>query len=100
MYYGRAIDNTSLPALNELAMYQSAPTKKVLKKCNRLLDYVSTYLSVALRFYAFNMHLHVDSDAAYLVTPKARSRITGLYYFKLNPTHNPHLLPTHPVLVE
>ena len=44
------------------------------------------------------MILHVDSDAAYLVAPKAKSRIAGHYYFKnniINPSQK-----NHPVLVE
>ena len=46
------------------------------------------------------MQLFVDSDASYLVAPKARSRVAGFYYFKNTPTNNPHTLSTHPVLVE
>ena len=37
------------------------------------------------------MHLHVNSDAAYLCLPKARSRIAG-YFCMLNADHN----DTHP----
>ncbi len=33
-----------------------------------------------LRFYASDMMLYVDSDAAYLVAPKAKSRIAGYFY--------------------
>ena len=46
------------------------------------------------------MHLHVDSDAAYLVAPKARSRIAGFYYFKNSPVGIPFPSPNHPILVE
>ena len=31
------------------------------------------------------MILHVDSDAAYLVAPNAKSRVAGFYYFKNAP---------------
>ena len=44
------------------------------------------------------MNLHIDSDAAYLVAPKAKSRIAGYYYFKHDQQHKP--IPNHPVLVE
>ncbi len=46
-----------------------------------LLDYVSTYKHTFLRYHASNMILHVDSDAAYLVAPGAKSRIAGFFYF-------------------
>ena len=46
------------------------------------------------------MQLAIDSDAAYLVAPKARSRIAGFYYFKHNPNGNIQSPSSHPVLVE
>ena len=55
---------------------------------------------MALRFHASDMQLHIDSDAAYLVAPKARSRVAGVYYFKHNINGNPHPHPNHPFLVE
>ena len=41
------------------------------------MDYVHTYPNAYIRFYTSDIILHVDSDAAYLVAPKARSRIAG-----------------------
>lgn len=49
------------------------------RKVGRLLDYVTTYPRAQLRFYATDMLLHIDSDAAYLVLPKARSRVAGYF---------------------
>ena len=57
LYYGRTLDNTILPALNELSITQSKPTVKTLQKCKKLLDYVATYPNVYLRFYASDMNL-------------------------------------------
>ena len=51
-----------------------------MKQINQLLDFVATHPDATLRYRASNMILHVDSDAAYLVAPKARSRIAGYYY--------------------
>ena len=97
LYYARGIDPTILPALNTLATTQAKPTNTTLKHCHRLLDYVATYPNVAIRYYASDMKLRVDSDAAYLVAPKARSRIAG--YFSLGPHfHKPK--PHGPILVE
>ena len=81
LYYGRALDNTILPALNQLGTEQALPTSTTKKKLSRLLDYVATYPNAQLRFYASDMLLAIDSDAAYLVMPKARSRLAG--YFRL-----------------
>ena len=81
LYYARAIDSTMLPALNQIGSQQSLPTKHVLEKIQRLMDYANTYPNAYVRFYASDMQLTVDSDAAFLVLPKARSRIAG--YFRL-----------------
>ena len=45
-----------------------------------LLDYLSTYSEAKIRYTKSEMILHLDSDAAYLVAPKARSRIAGYFY--------------------
>ena len=81
LYYGRALDNTILPALNQIGTEQALPTTNTKQKLRRLLDYVATYPKAYLRFYASDMLLEIDSDAAYLVLPKARSRLAG--YFRL-----------------
>ena len=41
---------------------------------------MATYPESIIRFYASDMILSVDLDAAYLVLPKAKSRIAGFYY--------------------
>ena len=60
-----------------------------------LLDYLNTYSKAKIRFYASDMKLFVDSDAAYLVAPKAKSRISGYYYLS-NICHNDKPNPTYP----
>ena len=45
------------------------------------MDYTITYSKGYIRFDASHMLLIVDSDAAYLVLPKSRSRTAG--YFRL-----------------
>ena len=52
-----------------------------MKKVQHLLDYAHTYSNIFFRFYASDMQLMIDSDTAYLVLPKARSRIVE--YFRL-----------------
>jgi len=81
LYYARAIDGTMLPALNQIGTQQAQPTVKIVKAVKQLLDYANTYKQGRIRYYASDMNLEIDSDAAYLVLPKARSRMAG--YFRL-----------------
>ena len=46
------------------------------------------------------MVLHVDSDAAYLVAPGAKSRIAGFYYFKKAPNVDIRQQVNNPIHVE
>ena len=103
LYFARAIDSTLLVALNDIAAHQARPTQFILSKCKQLLDYAATYPKVALRFYASDMILHVDSDAAYLVQDGARSRIAGHYILSSHPPPAPQIpikRPNAPILVE
>ena len=45
-----------------------------------LLDYAPTYPNAILRYEASKIVLHVDSDAAYLTMPEARSCYAGHFY--------------------
>ena len=80
LYYGRAIDYTILPAINEIAGNQAAPSLLTKDKASMLLDYLHTHPSAKLRYKESKMILHIDSDAAYLVAPNAKSRIAGYFY--------------------
>ena len=103
LYYTRAIDPTMIIALNEISTVQSAPTHKTLLKCNRLMDYVATYPNAKLRYFASDMILHVDSDAAYLVQPGARSHIAGYYILINHPPPAPIIprrAPNTPILIK
>ena len=61
-------------------------------ECQQLMDYVSTYNKASIRFYASDMITEMDSDASYLVLPKAKSRYAGYYRLLRNvDTPNRHL---------
>ena len=45
-----------------------------------LLDYAATHPHAKLRFTASDMVLHIDTDAAFLVQPQAKSRVAGYYF--------------------
>ena len=78
-YYARAIYSTPISSLNELASQQVQPTVQTKFKAQRIMDYVATYPNTYVRYRASDMILTIDSDAAYLVAPKARSRIAGYF---------------------
>ena len=87
-----------LVILNNLSSQQAHPTLKTKQKLQQLMDYANTYPDVTVRFYASDIQLYIDTDAAYLVLPKARSRVAG--YFRLL-KHNPSpSLDNGPILIE
>ena len=43
LYFARVIDNTILPAINEIASKQATPTQNTMGKAQMFLDYVNTY---------------------------------------------------------
>ena len=77
LYYARAIENTILPALNEISMCQAKPIYHTLQKIQMILDYLNTYPNARNRFYASDMKLYVDSDATYLVAQNIKIRISS-----------------------
>ena len=90
-----------LVALNELSTQQSAPTQDTLSKCHRLLNYAATYPTATIRYHASDMILTVDTDAAYLVFPKARSRVAGYFYLSnITPDRTSTPMPNGFILVE
>ena len=50
-----------------------------------LLDYMSTDPNAKIRFKASDMIIHIDSDAAYLVLPGAKSCVAGYYFLGTKP---------------
>ena len=101
LYYARAVDPTMLPAINEISATQSSPTTKTMRACTMLMDYAATYPLAIIRYHASDMVLHIDSDAAYLVLPNARSRYVGHYYLSNHPPPppaKPEPKPNGPIL--
>lgn len=86
LYYGRALKTPTLVALNEIGSQQSEPTKNTVKVANWLMDFLAWHPDGKIRYYAGNMQLAVDSDAAYLVVPGAKSRYAGHFYLESKPT--------------
>ena len=86
--YSRAVDPTLLVALKEIRTSQAAPTETTKAKVQWLLNYVATYPNAKICFTKIDMILYINSDAAYLVLPNARSRYAGHFYLS-NKTQNP-----------
>ena len=80
LYYSWSVNPTILWAINEILRVQSKSTKDTDKKSSMLLDYAATYPNVIIWYRTSNMVLHVDSDAAYLIMPEARSCYAGIFY--------------------
>jgi hypothetical protein len=89
LYYARATDSNMLPALNEISGSQASPSQKTKLACEMLLDYAATYPLAIIRYHASDMALNVDTDAAYLVMPNARSRYAGHYILSDTPPPKP-----------
>ena len=95
LYYGRAIDHTILPALNEISNSQAKPAEITGKACDHLMDYLATHPDAVIRFHASGMVLCVVSDAAYLVSPDARSRCAGYFFLSDHSTTTPPQTPSN-----
>ena len=93
LYYAQAMDSTMLPACNEISYQQAAPTTKTMEACRMLLDYAATYPNAKIGFHASDMILHIASDAAYLVLPNAKSRVSGHYYLSNKTIEHPSITP-------
>ena len=88
IYYSE-IDPCIKPALNEISSVQASPTEDTKMKADMLMDYIHTYPDAVLRYYASDMILSMETDAAYLVLPQARSRAAAWFIFGNDPnTHN------------
>ena len=82
-----------LIVLNEIGAKQASPTTKTVKKTQMIMEYAATQPDAVIWFHSGNMCLHIDSDAAYLIQPKASSHAAGHYYLSNNPPP-PHIRPT------
>ena len=80
LYYARAVDPTMLHAINDISLSAAKGTDATMDAVMYLLNYAHTHPDAEIIYRQSNMILHVDSDAAYLVAPEARSRAGGYQY--------------------
>ena len=89
-----------MESLPFLIGFVAKPTTKTTDKAQQLMDYLNTYPNAYIRYYASDMVLHIDSDAAYLVAPNARSRIAGYFHLSDHPNITKHPTLNGAILVE
>ena len=64
-----------------------------------LMDYLHYHPNAILRYYASDMILQVETDSAYLVLPKARSRAAAWFILGNDPTSSPTPMPNAPIYI-
>jgi hypothetical protein len=84
LFMARAVDNTQLHALNELARKVSKGTEATLIAATHLLNYIASNNRPSIRYQASDMILQIDSDASFQVCEQARSRAGGYHYLGSN----------------
>ena len=77
------------PDLKNISTEQSAPTEDKLAKTNMLMDYLVTYPGSIIRYHASDMIINIEADSAYLVLPKARTRVAAWFIFGNDPEKVP-----------
>ena len=90
-------------ALNDIGAEQATPTTDTIQKTKMLMEYAATQTDAVIRFHVNDMCLHIDSDEAYLVQPKACRRAAGHFYLSDNPPSDnirPTLSPNGPILTK
>jgi hypothetical protein len=66
--------------LNDIATEQTKATEKMQSAMNQMLDYLATHPDATIRYHAFDMVLHIHSNASYLSVSNSRSRLGGLFF--------------------
>jgi hypothetical protein len=84
LWYARAVDNTMLMPLSELAAQQAKPTENTMKNTKQFLDYCATQQPAVLTYRKSDMVLAAHSDAGYLNATNARSRAGGHHFLSEN----------------
>jgi hypothetical protein len=80
LYPARAVDNTMMHALNELCIAATKGTPATATALTHFLNYCASNPEAEIIYRKSDMVLTIDSDAAYLVAAKARSRAAGFFY--------------------
>ena len=74
LFYGRAVDNKLLVAINTISSQQAHATEDTNKAITTLLDYLATYPDNGILYRASDMILAAHSNAGFHNETKGRSR--------------------------
>jgi Reverse transcriptase (RNA-dependent DNA polymerase) len=85
LFYGRAVDPTTLVALSTIASQQASATENTMAAANKFMNYMATNPLAITRYQASDMKLKIHSDASYLTETNARSRSGGHHYLGNKP---------------
>ena len=80
LYYARAIDNIMAHMMNHIGSQKSKGMQKLMQAVTQFLNYAASNPSAKIIYRKSDMLYKVDSDAAYLVCPDARSQAGGYHY--------------------
>ena len=64
-FYGRAVDNKIMVAINTIGAQQASDTEATNDAVHQLLDYLATYPDVGILYQASDMILTAHSDAGF-----------------------------------
>ena len=97
MYYAQEIASTMMHPLNNLASQVTVETLKTEEAQTCFLDYCATNPDALIVYYTSDMIIRGDTDTAYLVALKKRSRNTA-YIFMGNKDRNNQII-NGPIIV-
>ena len=80
LFYARAIDNTMLHALNNIATATINGTEATLAATKNFLNYATSNPDAEIKYTASDMILQVHSDAAFDVASESQSRAGGYHF--------------------
>ena len=87
LFYGRAVDNKLLVALNAIGSQQAQATEATNDAVATLLDYVTTYPNYGILYRASDI-LTAHSDTGFHNKTKGHSRAgTHIFLSKKDPSH-------------
>ena len=79
LYHARAVDPTMLHAINDMSLSASEGTEATLEATTHSLNCAHADPDAEVMCRGSDLTLRVDSDAAHLVAPEAKSRAGGYH---------------------
>ena len=73
LFYGCAIDPTTLTALSKLSSSQATTTEATKCTCHQFLDYCASHPNGSIHYHASDMILKLHSDSSYINAVRACS---------------------------